>query len=37
MSVQKAIAGLPMPLHKGAAKYYKEQGIKIPDALIDNN
>lgn len=37
MSLQKAIAGLPMPLHKGAAKYYKEQGIKIPDTLIDNN
>jgi len=22
-----------MPLHKGAAKYYREQGIKIPAAL----
>ena len=37
MSLQKAIVGLPMPLHKGAAKYYREQGIKIPDSLIDNN
>jgi TRAP transporter TAXI family solute receptor len=34
MSLQKAIAGLPMPLHPGAAKYYREQGIKIPDSLI---
>ncbi len=34
MSLQKAIDGLPMPLHPGAAKYYKEQGIKIPDRLI---
>jgi TRAP transporter TAXI family solute receptor len=33
MSLQKAIAGLPMPLHPGAAKYYKEQGIKIPASL----
>jgi TRAP transporter TAXI family solute receptor len=34
MALQKAIAGLPMPLHPGAAKYYREQGIKIPDRLI---
>ncbi|WP_163336333.1 TAXI family TRAP transporter solute-binding subunit [Desulfopila sp. IMCC35008] len=34
MSVEKAIAGLPMPLHPGAAKYYKEAGITIPDNLI---
>ncbi len=33
MSLQKAIAGLPMPLHPGAAKYYREQGIKIPASL----
>ena len=36
MSLKKAIDGLPMPLHPGAAKYYKEQGIKIPDRLIAN-
>ena len=35
MSLQKAIDGLPMPLHAGAAKYYKEQGIKIPASLIE--
>lgn len=34
MSLEKAIAGLPMPLHPGAAKYYKEVGISIPDSLI---
>ncbi|MEA2020040.1 MAG: TAXI family TRAP transporter solute-binding subunit [Campylobacterota bacterium] len=33
MSLEKAIAGLPMPLHPGAAKYYEEQGIKIPASL----
>jgi len=35
MSVQKAIDGLPMPLHPGAAKYYMEQGVKIPARLLD--
>ncbi len=34
MAVEKAIAGLPMPLHPGAAKYYKEVGIQIPDHLM---
>jgi TRAP transporter TAXI family solute receptor len=34
MALENAIAGLPVPLHPGAAKYYKEQGIKIPNALI---
>jgi TRAP transporter TAXI family solute receptor len=34
MSLQKAIDGLPMPLHPGAAKYYMEQGIKIPARLM---
>jgi len=33
MALQKAIVGLPMPLHPGAAKYYEEQGIKIPANL----
>ncbi|ADZ92339.1 TAXI family TRAP transporter solute-binding subunit [Marinomonas mediterranea] len=36
MSIDKAIAGLPVPLHPGAARYYKEQGIEIPDSLIAN-
>jgi len=34
MAVEKAIAGLPMPLHPGAARYYREVGIKIPARLI---
>ncbi|WP_024955027.1 TAXI family TRAP transporter solute-binding subunit [Sulfurospirillum arcachonense] len=34
MSLKKAISGLPVPLHPGAAKYYKEQGIEIPARLI---
>jgi len=36
MAIEKAIAGLPMPLHPGAARYYKEVGIKIPASLIAN-
>ena len=36
MSLDKAIAGLPMPLHPGAVRYYREQGIKIPASLIAN-
>lgn len=36
MAIESAIAGLPMPLHPGAAKYYKEVGIKIPAHLIAN-
>lgn len=36
MALEKAIAGLPLPLHPGAAKYYTEQGIDIPDRLIAN-
>jgi hypothetical protein len=34
MALEKAIGGLPFPLHPGAAKYYKEKGLTIPDALI---
>jgi len=34
MAIEKAIAGLPMPLHPGAAKYYQEVGIKIPERLL---
>ena len=36
MALEKAIAGLPLPLHPGAARYYKEAGIQIPDHLIAN-
>ena len=37
MTIEKAIAGLPLPLHPGAAKYYKEVGIEIPDRLMPAN
>lgn len=34
MALSKAIEGLPIPLHPGAARFYREQGIDIPDHLI---
>lgn len=34
MAIEKAIAGLPLPLHPGAARYYKEVGIDIPETLL---
>jgi len=34
MAVEKAMAGLPVPLHPGAAKYYREAGLTIPSHLI---
>lgn len=34
MALEKAIAGLPFPLHPGAAKYYQERGVKIPEKLM---
>jgi TRAP transporter TAXI family solute receptor len=33
MSLDVAIAGLPLPLHPGAIRYYEEQGMTIPDRL----
>jgi len=36
MAIENAIAGLPVPLHPGAARYYQEQGIEIPERLIAN-
>jgi TRAP transporter TAXI family solute receptor len=36
MSIDKALAGLPLPLHPGAVRYYKEVGLQIPDNLIAN-
>jgi TRAP transporter TAXI family solute receptor len=35
ISLNKATLGLPMPLHRGAAKFYKEKGIEITDHIID--
>jgi TRAP-type uncharacterized transport system substrate-binding protein len=34
MALETAIAGLPLPLHPGAARYYQEVGVEIPDRLI---
>lgn len=34
MALEKAIAGLPVPLHPGAARYYREVGVDIPSSLI---
>ena len=34
MALEKAIAGLPVPLHPGAARYYSEMGVDIPDRLM---
>ena len=34
MSIEKALAGLPMPLHPGAERYFREVGVKIPKALV---
>lgn len=34
MKLEKAVQGLPMPLHPGAVKYYKEAGLEIPQRLI---
>lgn len=34
MAVEKAMAGLPVPLHPGAARYYKEVGLEIPERLM---
>ena len=36
MAIEKALAGLPAPLHPGAAKYYREVGLEIPARLIAN-
>lgn len=33
MSLDVAIAGLPLPLHPGAIRYYEEVGLTIPDRL----
>ena len=33
MAIEKAMAGLPVPLHPGAQRYYEEVGLTIPDHL----
>jgi TRAP transporter TAXI family solute receptor len=34
MALTKALNVLPMPLHPGAARYYREAGIAIPEKLV---
>jgi TRAP transporter TAXI family solute receptor len=34
MALDKALAGLPAPLHPGALKFYQEKGMTIPPALM---
>lgn len=34
LSLEKAVEGLPLPLHPGAARYYQEKGLTIPEHLI---
>ena len=34
MDIKKAMGGLPVPLHPGAARYYKEMGLTIPERLM---
>ena len=36
MALETALAGLPVPLHPGALRYYQEQGIEVPARLIAN-
>lgn len=36
MMIESAIAGLPLPLHPGAVRYYQEVGIDVPERLIPN-
>ena len=34
MNIDSAMAGLPVTLHPGAARYYKEVGLEIPERLM---
>jgi hypothetical protein len=34
VTLENALLGVTIPLHKGAYKYYKEKGIQVPAALI---
>ncbi len=34
MAIENAIAGLPLPLHPGALRYYQEVGVDVPERLI---
>lgn len=34
ISIQSALQGLDVPLHRGAVRYYRERKIKVPEHLI---
>ena len=34
MRLEEALQGIPVPLHPGALRYYRQQAIQIPDDLI---
>jgi len=34
IAIEIALSGIPVPLHKGALRYYQEQGVSIPDHLL---
>jgi uncharacterized protein len=34
MSLGRALRGLPVPLHPGAVRFYREAGLDIPAALL---
>jgi hypothetical protein len=34
IKLKDALSGLPVPLHPGALRYYKEMGLAIPDTLV---
>jgi TRAP transporter TAXI family solute receptor len=36
MSIDNALVGLPLPLHPGALRYYREVGLDVPTALVPN-
>ena len=36
MSLDNALSGLPVRLHPGAERYYREQGLSIPERLVSD-
>ncbi|MCB2187949.1 MAG: TAXI family TRAP transporter solute-binding subunit [Deltaproteobacteria bacterium] len=34
INLEKALTGLPAPLHPGALRYYRENKVKVPEALL---
>lgn len=34
IKLERGVQGLPVPLHSGAAKYFKEKGIEIPASIM---